>query len=301
MQENILLFFNSISNPIFDNVFTIITMLGEKYFLLLIAVFIFWNISKKAGLVICYIFMISMVFNNFLKIIFQIKRPFEVIEGIGGKRVHTATGYSFPSGHTQSSATMFVSLAILNKKIQTYILAVVLSVWVGISRLYLGVHWPVDVICGLAFGIAIPHILFNSLNKIFENKEKLNKFIYIMSSFLILSSIVVYIVNELLYDGTLYIVDYLKISIFSIGASAGFILEEKKALFSTESSIIKKIIRFILGFTFAVIILSGLKILFGDNLLGSIIRYLLTGFWITFGFPYIGIKLKLFNYKKAKK
>jgi len=300
MQENILNFFNSISNPIFDGIFNVITMLGEKYFLLAIAVFIFWNISKKKGFVICYIFMISMVLNNLLKIIFQIKRPFEVMEGIKGNRLHTATGSSFPSGHTQSAATMFISLAIINQRIRAYIFAIFLSILVGISRLYLGVHWPLDVIAALVLGIIIPHILFTALYKIFDKKEKLNKFIYIISSFLILSIVIIYLVNELLFNGTLYITDYLKIAIFSIGASAGFILEEKIACFSTESTAIKKIIRFIIGFTFAVIILAGLKIFFGDNLLSTIIRYLLTGLWITFGFPYLGIKLKLFNYQKIE-
>ncbi len=300
MQENILNFFNSISNPVFDGIFTIITMLGEKYFLLAIAVFIFWNVSKKKGFVICYIFMISMVLNNLIKLVFQVKRPFEVMKGIAGKRVHTATGSSLPSGHTQSTATMFISLAILNQKIKVYIFAILFSILVGISRLYLGVHWPLDVLAGLVLGIIIPHIFFTALNNIFDKKEKLNRFIYIVSSFLILSTVIVYFVNELLFNGTLYITDYLKIAIFSIGASVGFILEEKIACFTTESTAIKKIIRFIIGFTFAVIILAGLKIFFGDNLLSTIIRYLLTGLWITFGFPYLGIKVKLFIYQKIE-
>ena len=79
-------------------------------------------------------------------------------------RVETATGYSFPSGHTQTATTFWTSLAVqLKKKKWVYVLAVVMAVGAGISRLYLAVHWPMSS-CSRAYSWIFIYYTFDKDN-----------------------------------------------------------------------------------------------------------------------------------------
>lgn len=101
MQENVLLYLQNIGSPFLDLFFEFITMLGEKNILIAVIAWIFWNIDKKKGFILSFTLLFSLFINVVLKISIHNSRPFEVIPEIVGKRIHTATGYSFPSGHTQ--------------------------------------------------------------------------------------------------------------------------------------------------------------------------------------------------------
>ena len=116
MQETILSYFQGISTPFLDVFFSLATMLGEQYVIIAVVTLVYWNISKKEGFLLTYMFLISTLVNSLLKIAFHTPRPFQVLDNIGGKRLQTATGYSFPSGHTQGATSMFTTLALILKK-----------------------------------------------------------------------------------------------------------------------------------------------------------------------------------------
>ena len=138
-------------SPFWDGVVSAITLLGEETFFMLVGLFAFWCLSKKWGYRFMIIGLSGSVINQLLKAIFLIPRPwvldpsFTIVESAR----EAATGYSFPSGHTQSAANVFGTLAAWIGKKWVTVLCIVLIALVGFSRMYLGVHTPLDV--GVSF------------------------------------------------------------------------------------------------------------------------------------------------------
>ena len=159
MELEILRHIQSISNPFFDFLFQLITICGEQIVLIVIISIIYWALDKKFGEYIAYSVLTSVLVNNAIKDIFKLKRPIGE-EGIRTLREETATGYSFPSGHTQGAASFYGSMAIYMKKKAMYIIATIMIVLIGFSRLYLGVHYPKDVIVGAILGVLTAWICY---------------------------------------------------------------------------------------------------------------------------------------------
>jgi len=295
MQESILQYFQNIATPFLDSFFTYATMLGEQYFIILIITLVYWNISKKNGFILTFTFVISTIVNVFLKNIFHTERPYQKLDNIEGKRVHTGTGYSFPSGHTQGATTLFVTLSLLLKKNIYMIIAILISVLVAVSRVYLGVHWPIDVVGGLVFGIAISILLYWYLSKIYDNKKLFYKVIVVSIIIAYLFFFILMIINSAYFNGELKITDTLKILGVATGAVTGFILQEEKFAFKVENSVGLKTIRYIFGVFMTIVFMIGLKYIFPEAKIFSWIRYIIVGFWISAGLPYIGLKMKLFE------
>ncbi|MEN8119514.1 MAG: phosphatase PAP2 family protein [Bacteroidota bacterium] len=295
MQETILNYFQTIGNPFLDSLFTFATMLGEQYVIIAVVTWVYWNISKKEGFILTYIFLISVLINSLIKVAFHTKRPFQALEEIVGKRVHTATGYSFPSGHTQGVTTMFSTLALIIKKTWFWVIAIVLSVLVAVSRVYLGVHWPVDVLFGLLFGLLIPLILYSFLSKIFEDSKKFNKVLYITLIVIYFFAIVLLILNHFILDSNLDYSGYFKLVGVATGAIAGFLIEESKLPFKIEANLGIKFLRYIIGISTTIGIMLGFKVLFPEGELFDYIRYLLVGAWISGFYPIVGFKAGLFK------
>lgn len=176
-----------IHSKLLDNLMIFITKLGDVGFiwLLISIVLIFISMileykSKKEKLTTNYdkilklrymgltmiIALILEVFtvNICLKNIVNRPRPFQVDESIN--MLITASGSSFPSGHTGSSFAAAVSVFLYNKK--AGIAALVLASLIGFSRMYLFVHFPTDVIGGVVVGIICAFLARKILSKLFS-------------------------------------------------------------------------------------------------------------------------------------
>ncbi len=295
MQESILLFFQNIGTPLLDHLFELITMLGEKNVLIVVITWMFWNVNKKKGFILSYTLMFSLLINSAVKISFHRPRPFQVLSGITGKRVETATGYSFPSGHTQGASTFYPTLALLFKKWWFYVVAVLISMLIALSRVYLGVHWPVDVIAAFIIGILLSIILYNILNAAFNNIKFRNNFIIYSSAGAVFLLLIFVFINKYFFDGLLVLTDlYKTVGVFS-GASLGFLFEEKYSPFSVSGSYLKKALRFLTGLVLTLALLSGLKLIFPTTDVFSFLRYGMVGMWITWLYPLIGKRIGLFS------
>jgi undecaprenyl-diphosphatase len=168
----LLLWFESIRNPFLNSIFSVITLLGGELVFLGFATFVYWCVNKKHGYLILISGFFSTVLNQFLKLSFKVPRPWQSMEGFtivesarGG-----ATGYSFPSGHAQNAVTTFGIVGAKARSLAVKIIAGILLILVPVSRMYLGVHTPWDVMAGAGFAF----IIIIALDHFFKY-EKLHK------------------------------------------------------------------------------------------------------------------------------
>ena len=165
-----------IRNPVLDFIFSVITLCGDEIVFMAVGMIVFWCVSKQKGYYLLSVGFVGTVINQFLKITFRIPRPwvtdpnFTIVESAR----EAASGYSFPSGHTQTSVGLFGGLALKFKQKALRIAAIALCVLVPLSRMYLGVHTPLDV--GVSIGIAL--VLIFVLSPIFEKAEKSPRVMY---------------------------------------------------------------------------------------------------------------------------
>ena len=153
---NLLYALESVRTPFWDAVFSAVTHLGEETVFMVAAILIFWCVSKQEGYYLLLMGFFGTVVNQFLKLLFRIPRPwvrdpdFTIVESARAQ----ATGYSFPSGHTQSAACVLGMLALWVRDRVFTVLCVLGVLAVAFSRMYLGVHTPLDVGVSLITGAA---------------------------------------------------------------------------------------------------------------------------------------------------
>ncbi len=191
----LLYFFEQIRNSFLDALFQTVTFLGEETVFMAVGMIVFWCIDKFQGYYLLTTGFIGTIVNQFLKILCRIPRPwvkdpnFTIVETAR----EAATGYSFPSGHTQSSVGLFGGIARYNKNKVLRIICICLCVLVPISRMYLGVHTPADV--GVSIGIAL--ILIFGAYPLFKKAESEPKTMYIILSVLFAVSLAFLLFVEL--------------------------------------------------------------------------------------------------------
>ena len=157
----LLYFFEKIRLPGLNEFMLAVTTLGEETAFLVIALILFWCVDKYVGYFTLSVGFIGTIANQFMKLWFRIPRPwvldenFTILEAARAE----ATGYSFPSGHTQSAVGTFGSIAATAKKRWISIVAIVIAVLVAVSRMYVGVHTPLDVGVSVVFAVVLIFVL----------------------------------------------------------------------------------------------------------------------------------------------
>ena len=138
-----------VHGPALDNIFRAITFLGEADFYLLLLPLIFWCVDSGLGARLAVLVLFSSYLNVDLKDLFQQPRPFDINPSV---RLSDVEGYGLPSGHAQTSTVFWASIAIRAHKTWFSVVAIGLIVMIGFSRIYLGVHFPTDVLAGWLIG-----------------------------------------------------------------------------------------------------------------------------------------------------
>lgn len=276
IQIEIIKFIQSFSNTFFDYLFQIITLFGEESVLVLLSSIVFLSIDKSKGYKLIFTIASGTCFNALIKNIAKFERPIG-IEGITSKRVHTATGYSFPSGHTQATATFWSSVSIIFKKRAIRIFTAVIILLVATSRLYLGVHWATDVVFGAIFGITWAILI----DKAFDYIQKSKNYIALIASSIAFAVLCFLIGDE----------DFFKSSGLLLGLAVGYVIEDKYVNLNIIMSRKNKGIVYVLLIGGLLLIKSGLKIILPETLIFSMIRYFLVGFWAFGIVPIIASRL----------
>ena len=165
----ILYYLEKIRTPFFDKLMSYVTLLGSEMFLMVGALIVLWCVNKKWGYYLLFVSSIGTTINQFLKNLFAIPRPwvkdpnFTIVEAARS----AATGYSFPSGHTQTITGFLGGIARILKQWKYRVVLILIILLVAFSRMYLGVHTPLDVFVSLFIGTMLVFIFY----PFFKNKQ----------------------------------------------------------------------------------------------------------------------------------
>ncbi len=258
-QAEIIKAVQSVASPALDIIFEIITMFGEELFIIPIVAFIYWCVNKEMGYWLCWCLSCGNLLVNSVKGLVKAERPIGY-EGIRTLREHTATSYSFPSGHTQAAANTYTAIAKAVNRKRFWTLAIVLPALVGLSRLYLGVHWPADVVVGYAMGFGLPLVLWLFYRKFAKYKPLL----FLIST--------VAFAPFLFMTGDVY--DFWKAFGFGLGLAFGTFIETKFIRFEIDDVPAKKrTIRYAIGLVLIIAVYFGMKLLLPSGNIIGFIRY----------------------------
>lgn len=279
----LLYFLESIRNPVLDAFFSLVTHLGSETLFMALAIIVFWCVSKRWGYYLLTVGFFGTLLNQFLKLVCRVPRPWvrDPAFTIVASARADATGYSFPSGHTQSAIASLGCTARFAKNKVVRWLCIVLTVLVAFSRMYLGVHTPADVLVALAMGT----ILVFAFYPLFQKSDEDPKQLYI-TVFVLVALSFLYVIfmerNQWPADtDPENLAHGLKNSYLLFGCGAAmlicFFAERKFIRFEVKAPWWAQIIKVVVGLALVMAVRAGLKplmtALFGAHHLGTAIRY----------------------------
>ncbi|MBQ2829895.1 MAG: phosphatase PAP2 family protein [Oscillospiraceae bacterium] len=271
-------------SPLLDRIMLLITRIGEESVFLLIAIFVFWCVDKRKGYYLLSVGFFGTVINQFLKITVRIPRPWVLdpsLTVVEGAR-EAATGYSFPSGHTQSIVGTMGGVARFTKRLWLRALCTAAIFAVAFSRLYLGVHTPLDVAASLLIGAVLVFALYPTFLRADEYTMR-----RIFLFMLVLSMIYLLYVELWQFPAGVdaeNLSSAVKNAYTLFGALLGvllaYYLDTRFIDFRTEAVWWAQLLKLTLGLALVLAVKSGLKaplaMLFGDHCAAHTVRYFAT-------------------------
>lgn len=295
------------------------SFLGTEQFYLLFIPILYWCIDTTIGLRVSLILGVSNCLKEVLKLVFHQPRPFWYNEAVQARALETSFG--IPSGHALLAAAVWGMLAASAKRKWVRVIALLLILLIGLSRLYLAVHFPTDVVFGWLIGFLLVWLFLR-----FERP-----FLDWLNSLKMITRLVVVFAISLGFIGLGVLARWLladwqipaiwlenfarnfpeepplnPIDLSSLvstagvlfGFSAGAIWIFAGSGFDAGGPIWKRLLRYVLGMLGGLVLFMGLDAIFpeGQDWLAFTLRYLryaLTGFWMTGLAPLIFIRLKL--------
>lgn len=272
-----------IRNPVLDGIMSVITYLGSEICFMALALLIFWCVNKRQGYYLFAVGLSGIVVNQFLKLWCRIPRPwvldpdFTIVESARAG----ATGYSFPSGHTQNIVGTLGVIAVSNRQKWVRILCIAFMILVPFSRMYLGVHTPLDV--GVSFGVAL--LLIAVFYRLFRTEARFDAGMPYVLILLVLMT-AAYTIFVLFYDfpADIDAANYESgiHNAFTMGGAVlglvvAYFFDRKVLHFETEAPVLGQALKLIIGMGLLVAIRSVLKApllaLFSGSEVASLVRY----------------------------
>ncbi len=282
---DILYALEKIRTPFWNGVMSAVTQLGGEVIFIVAAVVVFWCVSKWEGYYLMTIAFCGTVLNQFLKLVCRVPRPwvrdpnFTIVESARAE----ATGYSFPSGHTQNAIGLFGGMARWGGRRWVRLGLTALALVIAFSRMYLGVHTPADVGVSLVLAAALVLGLYPLMRRAQEKPQYMG---YVLAAMLVGSGAFVVFVEAYGFSADTD-AENLASGIGNawkmLGAVAGmtlaWLLDRRYIHFETQAVWWVQVIKVAVGMALLLAIKSGLKApllaLLGHEGLAGGVRYFL--------------------------
>lgn len=276
-----LYFLESLRTPFLDTLMALVTELGGETAFLAAALVLYWCVDKRQGIYLLSVGYIGTLSNQFLKITCRIPRPwvrdpnFTIVESAR----EAATGYSFPSGHSQNAVGTFGAIAACARRRWVRFLCIAVCVLVPFSRMYLGVHTPADVLVGSGMAVALV-LLMKPI--VFGNEGK--NIPVLFGVMIVLGVAFVVFMERYPFPDDIDVHNLqsaVKNSYTLTGALLGMVLaywyDEKHLHFPTDAPWYAQMLKIAGGLALVLAVKSGLKApldaLFGGHMIARAVRY----------------------------
>lgn len=282
---DILYALEKIRTPFWNGVMSAVTQLGGEVIFIVAAVVVFWCVSKWEGYYLMTVAFCGTVLNQFLKLICRVPRPwvrdpnFTIVESARAE----ATGYSFPSGHTQNAIGLFGGMARWGGRRWVRLGLTALALIIAFSRMYLGVHTPADAGVSLVLAAALVLGLYPLMRRAQEKPRYMG---YVLAAMLVVSGAFVVFVETCGFPADMD-AENLASGIGNawkmLGAVAGmtlaWLLDRRYIHFETQAVWWVQVLKVVVGMALLLAIKSGLKApllaLLGHEGLAGGVRYFL--------------------------
>lgn len=319
LQISITLFLQNLGSWL-TSPFVGLSFLATEPFFIVLMPLIFWSIDSLLGVRMAFMLVISGTFNSILKMLFHTPRPFWFDSRV--QSLSQETSFGIPSGHSQNSISLFGIMAVTVRKKAFTIFLVVIIFLIGLSRIYLGMHFIHDVLTGWLFGILFL-IIYLRLEmpaaKWITSKTLSMQILlsFLFSMVLILLSLATqstslswqmpeeWVATAAITGGAIpnpfNIEGQITLAAVAFGFMSGLACWVKRfGLPKVKGSWLKRLLRYFVGIIGVFAIYLGLKVILPEEplMLGLILRFLrytLLGFWVSFLAPIVFKQLKLEN------
>lgn len=274
-----------IQSPLLNTIFLVITSLGSSMAFLVVLPFLFWCVDYNLGMRVAIVCTLSSFFNFYLKDFFAQPRPFNLDPSVA---ITTARGYGLPSGHAQGSLILWGSVAAWTKKKWVWAVTAAFVALTGFSRVYLGVHFPTDILAGWIVGGAVL-ALYCTLHPKIEN-------------WITGQPLVIQLLSLLAVSLGLLLIRFNRVMVYQLGTLVGIgvgaMLKVRYVPFSVSGTRWRSLARYSIGTTILFILFTALRSIYPSQhatgyFIAGFLHSAVNGLWISLGAPWLFRLLKI--------
>ena len=281
-------FLESLRTPAADRIMQFITQLGEETAVILVLCLLYWCVSKGLALQIGFSYFLAGLAVQTLKITSRVPRPWVLDPAFSPveSAVPAATGYSFPSGHTQSAACLYGSLGLQTSRKGLRWLCFAVVLLVGFSRMYLGCHTPWDVLGSLAVSALFIWLTRRFLPRLTADPVSMRVFFALLLLVCLGITVLALLLRQYGLLPQVYAVDCFKAVGAGLGFAVGWYLEATRLRFQTAAPCLwMQAVKFAAGIFGIFVLNSTIPLITGECVIAKIIKYFILVLWIMVIYP----------------